>query len=66
MKEWDRVLSIGEMGAPTILIERISSADEMHHCLSAYHALIGSSEYNVKTGHLETTGIFFLLSIPTP
>ena len=65
MKEQDRVLSVAEMGAPTILIERISSTDEMHHCVSVYHALIGSPEYNVKTGHLETTGHFSLFSIST-
>ena len=65
MREQDRVLSIGEMGAPTILIERIPCTEEMHHCVSAYHTLIGSSEYNVKTGHLEQTGNSSLSYMPT-
>ena len=65
MKEQDRVLSVAEMGTPTILIERISSTDEMHHCVTAYHALVGSPEYNVKTGYLETTGNFSLFSKTT-
>ena len=57
MKKNDRVLSIAEMGAPTILIERLPCESEMHHCVNAYLNLVGSPEYNVKTGYLSTTGI---------
>ena len=56
MKEHEVVLSIAEMGAPTIWIERLPSEIEMHYCVTVYNELIGSPEYNMKTGELLTTG----------
>ncbi len=58
MSPGELVLPIAAMGAPTILIERLYSENQMLHCIKTLNNLLTSSEYNVETGHLNTTGRF--------
>ncbi len=64
MKGGDLVLSVGEMGAPTICIERPSSLEEMDFCVDAYDKLLGSHEYDMKTGELDTKGFIAIQAVP--
>ena len=58
MSPGELVLPIAAMGAPTILIERLYSENQMLYCIRTLNNLLTSSQYNVKTGQLDSTGRF--------